>query len=172
MWFKYPFIIVLFFLLSLLQASFFPFFAIYGATPNLIFTFFFIFIFFAPKNTHFEVFGIALIAGILSDMFLASFFGVSIASLLAVYFAYQIVGHFTHPDPQQYPIFYFGGTFCAAFTLYAGLLHGAGLLFNFETAFGSVTFVSLAYSLPIALAGFTIGSNFFAKRADKQLKLL
>lgn len=171
-WLKYFIIGTLFFVFSLLQASFFPYFIIMGAVPNLVFTLFFIIIFFEHSHRHALLMGTAIIAGIISDMFLGSPFGVCISAFLIIHFLYLFIGHFLRDSQSDHLIFYFVGMFSTLFLVYYGLLYLLGIFFPFESGFGATTFIGLAYSLVFALVGFYLGRKLFSKDFNNQLKLL
>ena len=171
-WFKYVIIAMLFFIFSWLQASFLPYFSVLGAIPNLIFILFFIIVFFEQSSGRAVPITTAIIAGIISDLFLPSPFGVSIAAFLVIYFLYRIISHFLRSGQSDHLVFYFIGMFSVLFVAYHALLYLAGMLFPVEASLGATTFISLVYSLAFGLAGFYVGKALFAKSFDNQLKLL
>ena len=171
-WLKQVIIAVLFIFFAILQASFFPYVAIAGAVPNLVFALFFVLIFFEPQQAYFEGFLAVLIAGLVQDIFLPPYFGISMGSLLIVYFLYKSIGHFLKGDQRKYLIFYFMIVFSLLFGAYNALLYGASVLLNFEFNIGPATLTSLAYSLVFAAAGFYVGRNIFSENSHNQLKLL
>ena len=76
---KYTITTILFFVLSLIQSSFLPFFSIVGQIPNLVFILFYVILFFDNRG---ESFFWAILVGFLLDVFMPSYFGISIISLL------------------------------------------------------------------------------------------
>ncbi len=162
-WVKYIIITLLFFLFAVLQTSFLPYFNIAGSTPSLIFILFFILIFFETPLSS-EGFFMAIIAGFFADIFLPSFFGLSIIAFLIIYLANKLAGHFLREGQEKYQIFYFIPVFLAGFAVYEFLLN------NFN--FGEGVLLSLAYSLFFACIGFYICKKLIGKSAaDNQLRL-
>src|SRR3989344_5017254 len=94
MWFNYPIIVLFFYILSLLQISFLPHFSILGITPNLVFILFFILIFFGKPDEYHQGIFFAFIAGFILDAFSPFYFGLSILSLLAIYFFMKLAIYF------------------------------------------------------------------------------
>lgn len=171
-WLKYIIIAVLFFIFSWLQASFFPYFSILGATPNLVFILFFIIAFFDQSSGRAMSITAAIIAGIISDLFLLLPFGTSVAVFLVVYFVYRLTSHFLHSGQSNYLVLYFVGMFSALFLVYHSLMYLVGMLFPIEAGLGATMFMGLMYSLVVALLGFCLGQTFFYQNSDNQLKLL
>ncbi len=171
-WLKYAAAALIFFISSLLQASFFPYFSIMGATPSLVFTLFFLILFFEHSLGRGLGLGSAIIAGIISDMFLSSPFGVCILAFLAVYFLHALIGHFFSDSQSNYRILYFIAMFCVLFVAYYSLLQLAAVLFGGQGVLGMVTFINLAYSLVFATLGFYAGKTFLPEDINNQLKLL
>src|SRR3989344_7230957 len=100
MWFKYPIIVLLFLVATLLQTSFLPYFSVMGNILNLVFILFFILIFFTclqkTKKSHTDDNGIfiSIIAGFILDALSPFYFGVSIVALLIIYFGIKTVFYF------------------------------------------------------------------------------
>ena len=172
MWVKYLIIALLLFIAALLQASFFPYFAVAGAIPNLVFAIFFILIFFESKDGAAESLFTAVAAGFFLDMFLPSFIGLGIGIFLIMYVVDKLAMNFFNRTGEDNLVFYFIGTFCASFVVYSALVYGASLLFGFEFLVGAPTLVSLAYSLVFAIPGFYLAKALFYKDISNQLKLL
>jgi len=170
-WFKYPLIIVSLWLLSLAQHSFVSFVNIGVSTPDLVFILFFLLIFF--DKTGQGVFT-AVIAGLFSDVFLPSYFGISIVSLFFLYFLGQLINYFFEKRRSDYLIFYFITIFSLSFILYNLLLYLFSIIFNFDFNLSWGNGVSLVYSLIIACLGFYFWIKFskHKKEDDNQLKLL
>ena len=169
-WIKYIIITLLFFCFALLQNSFFPYFNILGATPNLVFVLFFILICFEPPAQP-EGFFTAIIAGFFYDIFLPSFFGFSIIAFLVIYFLNKSAMHFLKDSQEKYRIFYFIPVFSAGFIINNLMLYGFSIIFRFHFNFSPVLLISLLYSLIFACASFYIYRKFNPGVPDNQLKL-
>ena len=166
-------IALLFFILAIIQASFFPYFAIMGAVPNVVFALFFILIFFEEKQEYSVGFFTAILAGFFMDVFLPFYFGVSMIILLSIYFLQKLVVGFLKEGQDKYPILYFIPTFSACFILYYAAWYLVSLFSSIKLNFGFITLVSLAYTLVFACIGFYLYKKFFYKKDEgKQLKLL
>lgn len=169
MWFKYPIIILLFWLLAILQNSFFAYFS-----TNLIFILFFVIIFFENKKSYNMGFWVTIISGFFLDIFLPSYFGISIISLLIIYFLEKLTIHFLKDSQNKSPIFYFIPLFLICFIVYNSTLTLFALLLNFQFNFLlNIGIFSLFINLVISCAGFYIYDKFIRKgRREDQLKLL
>lgn len=175
MWFKYPFTIVLFFLFVILQTSFLTYFDIIGAVPNIVFILFFILVFFEDKNQYDFGFWTAVVAGFFLDVFLPSYFGISIISLLIVYFLVKISIQFLKEWASKFPIFYFIPIFLGCFFVHNAFLQLSSWLFGFpfHNISGIKVLIAGTYNLVIASGGFYIYKKLVRKNNDEnQLKLL
>ena len=152
--FKYVIIFLLFFIVSLLQVSFFPYFNILGASPDLVFILFFILIFSAQENENYDVLFFAITAGFFSDILLLSYFGLSMVSFLAAYCFKKLIVHFMKEARNKYLVFYFIPVFSACFVLHRFVLYVFSIFLHFEFNFGSTIFISLMYNLVFACIGF------------------
>jgi len=167
---KYLLITLLFFIFALLQISFLPYIDMTLAMPNMVFILFSILIFFGRKE---EGFFTAAVAGFFSDLFLPSYFGISIISLLAIYFFQRFTNHFFTKDQNEYLIFHFIAIFSVSFIVYHVLLYAFSIIFHveFHSAWGVI--ISLIYNLMFATVGFYIYKKFIKKNdQENQLKLL
>ena len=151
MWFKYPIIILSFFIAALLQVSFVSYFNIMGLVPNLIFILFFILFFFSKKE---ESFFISLIAGFFLDIISPSYllfsrqiFGISVIALSLVYFFQKLIIYFFKKDDSKYLIFYFLPLFSLNFILYNAILYLFSIIFGFGFNIGVNLIISLIYNL-------------------------
>lgn len=172
MWFKYPLIILLIFIFALLQNSFLQYFSIMGATPNFVFIIFFILIFFEIQKRSNAGFFIAIVAGLLLDMFLPIYFGVSIITLLIIYFLEKELMHFLKDNKDQYPIKYFLFSFVLFLLMYSVFLYFFSTFLSFPFYFGWNVLVSVGYSIIFAWAGFHIYKKLAKNEGtSNQLKL-
>lgn len=160
-WVQYGIIVVALFLLAILQASFFPYFSIFGATPNLVFVVFFAIIFFENKHLYAMGFFTAIAAGIFLDIISSPYFGRSIVTLLIIYFMVKLAKYFLKEGGDAYPLSYFVPMFLV------------GLLVALAPNFSLGAIISLPYSLAFALIAFCLYKIFLKKGDDtNQLKLL
>jgi rod shape-determining protein MreD len=157
MWRKLLFIIFLFYLFALLQNSFFKYFNLFGAIPNLVLVFFFLLIFFSQQKRNLAFTGenifYAIIAGILLDIFSYTYIGPSIILLIVLGFLLKKSQSMLKNRDDNYPIVYFYPLlilFLLAYNLLMGLyLYFSGLnisIINFN--FGTI--LTIIYNLIVA----------------------
>ncbi|MCX6720241.1 MAG: hypothetical protein NTW11_00260 [Candidatus Staskawiczbacteria bacterium] len=118
MWQKTVVIIFLFIIFALLQNSFFAHFSIFGATPNLVFILFFLLVFFAKKETNYQIIYLSVIAGILLDIFSYAYLGPSIVSLLIGGFLLKKAQSMLKSGRDSYPFTYYLPLFLIFFAIY------------------------------------------------------
>ncbi|MCX6722377.1 MAG: rod shape-determining protein MreD [Candidatus Staskawiczbacteria bacterium] len=153
-------IIILFYIFALLQSSFFTNFSLFGAIPNLIFIFFFLLVFFIKKENNYQLFILALMAGLLLDILSYSYLGMSIVLLVVIGFLLKKVqSSLRNRGDDKYPFAYFLPLFAIFFVIY-NLCFGLYLYFVGLTAvpasFGLEGIFSLIYNLIIASGFFYI----------------
>jgi rod shape-determining protein MreD len=157
MWYKYLFLVFLFYLFALLQNSFFKYFNFFGAIPNLVLIFFFLIVFFSRQGRDSAVTGenifYAIIAGTLLDIFSYTYIGPSIILLIFLGFLLKKSQSLLKNRDDNYPVVYFYPLlifFILAYDLLMGLyLYFFGLnisIMNFN--FGTI--LSIIYNLIIA----------------------
>jgi len=117
MWVIFLVEIAVFYLLALLQNSFFIHFSLAGATPNLILALFLTLLFFGKKN-NFYLFFLAVLAGIFLDIFSAGYLGVSIIILFAVGFLAKKAQISLKEGEDNYSFLFFILIFVVAQVLY------------------------------------------------------
>jgi rod shape-determining protein MreD len=145
MWQKYLTIIFLFYLFALLQNSFFVNFSLLGATLNLVFVFFFLLAFFVPENKNYQVIFLAILAGILLDIYSSGYLGPSIISLIVIGFLLKGAQSLLKNLNDKYPFAYFAPLFVVFFSMYEvitmsfDLRFVAGIVYNL--LFASIGFV-------------------------------
>ncbi len=183
--FKYPIIILSFFILALLQNSFLPYFNIMGVVPNLIFILFFILIFFSVRekvednfNQYYDGFFISIFAGFFLDIFSSIYLpdgrqvlGISIIYLLIVYLLVKISMYFLRERQDKYLIFYFLSIFLFSFFIYNIFLNLLSNNFSLALDFNRAIFISFLYNLILAYSGFYIHKFIRQEKNDNQLKL-
>lgn len=176
MWLKYPIIFLLFFSAAFLQIGFLPYFKVMGASLNLIFILFFIFIFFDKDQTGIfssSGFFTAIAAGLFLDIILLSYFGISIISLLIVLLFCNLVIYFFEKYEKDLIIFNFIIMFSTSFVLYNLLIYLSSIVFRFEFNLGLNLIAGLVYNLAFACIGFYIYKKIILKdkKDENQLKL-
>ena len=159
MWKKILAIIFLFFMFAILQNSFFAYFAIMGTVPNLVFIFFFILVFFQKKGNNFQVAFIAILAGIILDIYSYNKLGISIALLLLVGFSLKSLQSSLSIKEDNYPFAYYLPLFLTFFCIFEALLmvysyffESAHSLFSFDLRFA----INLLCNLLLVSVGFLV----------------
>lgn len=152
MWYKYPAVIIMFYLLALLQASFFAHFAFFGAFPNLVFIFLFLLIFFGGKKMKTSSIIYAIFAGIILDIFSGAILGFSAVLLIALGFASKKIQTSLNEKEDSYPFSYFLPLFLICLLAYEILL--AAYLKDLD--FGFTFWAGLAYNALWAAVGYYI----------------
>ena len=117
MWVIFLVEIAVFYLLALLQNSFFIHFSLAGATPNLILALFLTLLFFGKKN-NFYLFFLSVLAGIFLDIFSAGYLGVSIIILFAIGLLAKKVQISLKEGEDNYSFIFFILIFAVAQALY------------------------------------------------------
>lgn len=144
---------LLFLIFALIQAVFLPFFGIMGQIPNLVFILFYLIVFFDEKK---EGFFWAIFAGFLLDVFIPSYFGISIASLLIIYLIQKASRYFLKDIKGKYFILNFVALFSVNFIIYNIFIYIASMIFAFEFTIGLSFIISLMYNIVFLLPGFYI----------------
>lgn len=170
MWLKYPVIILLFFIFSLIKDGILPILGLVATTLNPVFILFFILIFF---NSDLDIFFTAIAAGFFLDLYSLSYFGISIVSLFVIYFSQKLINYFFKKGSDKNPVFYFIAAFLINFILYNLLLYLSSIIFDFEYDLTINLTIGIIYNLIAAFAGFYIYKTFVKEdKSEKQLKLL
>lgn len=162
MWFKYLFLIVIFYFLAVLQSSFLSYFNILGSVPNLIFVLFFLLIFFDKNKNLFDNLLLAIFAGFFLDIFNTSFLGISVILLVLIYFIIAKLLNSLKSSTDQYPLAYFVPIFIISLLIY----QTGNKNLNFSWVFVADVF----YNLIFALIGYFIFRKFLGKDT-RQLSL-
>ncbi|MFA6190102.1 MAG: hypothetical protein WC711_01120 [Candidatus Staskawiczbacteria bacterium] len=105
MWKKIVPVIFIFYIFVLLQNSFFNHFSLFGVAPNLVFTLFFLLVFFSPSKL--EVILLAVIAGFFIDIFSYTYVGPSIILLIILSILLKKVLSSLKNTAESYPFIYF-----------------------------------------------------------------
>lgn len=164
MWLKYLVIILFFYFFALLQFSFFVHFNILGATPNFVFIFFFILIFFSSKRLYsLENLFYLICAGFFLDLFSYSHFGISFILLLIITFIFKKIFNSLRKRKNEHPIIYFIPLF-AIFLIICQILSGPK-----ESIISWTFLINIIYSSTFAVLEFFIYKIFFYKKKQMEL---
>ena len=156
--YKILILILFFYFLALFQDSFLSHFSVFGTSPNLILILFCLLSFFEGPYKYSNVF-LAIAAGFFLDIFSNSFFGVSIFSLIIIYFFIKKTIHILRDISQKYSIAYFIPIFIFCMILYDFFFGLFSYFFNRSTLSlsffgGYVLSIKVAYNLFFAIIGF------------------
>lgn len=127
MWIKYPVLPILFWMLALLQASFFSGLHILGAVPNLVFILLFCLVFFSEQK-FWEYILWAVVAGFFLDIYSSFYFGISIIALLIVCYIERYFIGLLRRLSEKYPLVYFVPMFIICLVGYNLVLFGFSCL--------------------------------------------
>jgi len=158
MWLKHIILIILFFLLAVLQISFFVHLNLFGVTPSLVFILFFLISFFNNKKD--EVVGIAyaIFAGLILSIFSGGYkyFGGFSLILIFMYLLLKKVQNTLSEKKDRYPMLYF----LPLFLIWVAVFEIIQNNFIFE----STLIFRIIYGLFFAIAGYYIfRSNYVQK---------
>jgi len=166
MWLKTLITIFLFYLLAVLQSSFFLHFNIMGIAPNFVLIFFFIIVFFSARGgpvLDWENLLYSVTAGFFLDVYSYSYFGISIVLLLAISILAKKIMQSLREKKDKYPIAYFAPLFLIFYVFYdvfSGLF-----VFFFDPAHIIFSFtwpllIRILYNLTAAIFVFYICKGF------------
>jgi len=169
-WFFPIIAIILFYLLALLQNSFFIYFNLFGAIPNFIFVLFFIFVFFSKKNSYYSAIFYAILAGFFLDVFSSVNLGISVALLIIIGLLIKKIQSSLNEKENNYPFIYFLSLFLISILVYYLSLK-ACLFFLIPNiiniAIDQKLFAEIIYSLFFAIIGFLVCKKFTKQKTDK-----
>lgn len=177
MWQKFVIATLVFYILALLQNSFFSYFNLFGATLNLVFIFFFTLVFFSvqggprPKGyPGWEVIFYAITAGFFLDIFTYTYLGPSVILLVVLSFLLKKIQLLLKNKDDKHPLAYFMPLFIIFLLAYNTLL---SLYLHFidpnkiALSFGMQTVFMLIYNLIIASIFFIFYKKFIGESIDK-----
>lgn len=118
MWKKALLIIALFYFLALLQNSFFVYFGMSGYIPNLVFSLFFLLVFFARDPMNYWIIFLSITAGFFLDIYSYTYLGPSIILLLVIGFLLKKMQSFLISRENNYPFVYFIPLFIVSLLIY------------------------------------------------------
>lgn len=157
MWTKYVITTIIFFILALLQASFFSYFSVLGVVPNFVFILFFLILFFYKKDRIFIIFN-AIVAGFCLDIFSTSIFASSIVSFLIISFIAEKLFLNLKETGEKFSVFHFV-LFFVLFFIFNELFLYLVDYFLSNLSFGNLSWiflVQLIYNLLFAIIGFYV----------------
>ena len=165
-------VILLFFILALVQASFLPYFSIMGASVNLVFILFFTLVFFENPGELSQSIFFAAIAGFFLDIASPFYFGYAMVSLVLVYFFVKMAGYFLRQSHDKHAISYFIPLFLCSLIFYNTLLYISTNIYHVQFNIGWIVFINLAYNAALAIGVFWIYKNIDQYHtANRQLHL-
>lgn len=106
MWLKHIIVFILLYFFALLQNSFFAHYKFFGIVPNLVFSLFFLIVFFSERSRqvfNWQIVFYALVAGLLMDIFTSSYLGVSVILLILIGFLLKITQALLKEDKSEFP---------------------------------------------------------------------
>ena len=156
--------ILLFYFLAILQTSFFMYFNLFGALPNLVFTLFFLLIFFNSKNQYLAAVFFGFFAGLFLDIFSIFPIGSSIILLTIVGLLVKKIQSLLKEKKEDYPFIYFIVLFAISLVIYELLLR------NFAINLKLV--LEIIYSSIFATMGFFIYKKFFKQDTNNKTNRL
>lgn len=156
----------MFCILALLQNTFF------AGMVNLVLVLVCLLAFFEEPKRYNYIY-LVVFAGVLSDVFSGSFFGVSVVSLLIVYFFLKEIIRFFLNIPKKHFVVYFIVSFISSAVVYEISFRTLSLVFNQSSFFYCIRclILGLLYNLLFALLGFLIfklSFHGFKKLSDKR----
>lgn len=172
MWVKIALSIILFYILAVLQKSFFIHFAILGGVPNLVFVLFFSLVFFKKEDYFFDVLFYSLVAGLFLDFFSFTYIGTSVFFLIMIGFLLKKVqSMLTEKHGDDFPLVYFLPLFLGAVIIYQFLLNFYFYFPDISRTINSVDlafFANVIYSLIIGCVVYFIFKKFLAFRLNNR----
>lgn len=155
----------IFYILGLVQNSFFVHFNILGASPNFIFIFFFILIFFSEENriSRFEDLFYCFVAGFFADIFSFSILGISFILFLALNIAFKKVFNSLKQRKNRRPLTYFIPLFLALFIAYNII---------YETINGGQDILKFAFLIKVIYNLFFTVFGFYIYKIFQKIQLV
>lgn len=156
MFYKYLILIVFFYFISLIQNSFLVHFSILGVIPNLILILTCLFTFFEKPQSYYGIVS-AVIGGFFLDIFSGSFIGMSILSLIIIYFLIKEFLRRLKDIPSEYLFLYFILILIFVLLFYELFVSLFSVLFNYSSlSFFHIyaLLVKITYNLILGLIGF------------------
>lgn len=185
---KFLAIVLIFFIISLLQMSFLPYFNVKGFSINLAFLLFFLLIYFwehpmvrhTQHSAYFEIFFLIITAGFFLDMYSPYDFGISIVALFFVYCIKRLAIYFMGEFKEADSVLYFLPIFSVCFIVYNVIFQMASVyLAGFSVALLIKQFAILPAGINLLYHIIIISLMFYGYKKvknilgqDRQLKLL
>lgn len=177
MWAKYLIIVILFYFFAVLQNSFFVHLNLLGTTPNFVFIFFLLLVFFSARGGPafgWEEIFYAITAGLFLDVFSSAHLGASVVMLIIIGFLTKKICLLLSEKNDKYPFAYFLSLFFISFIIY-NLFFGLYFFWVFGKDFVDINWrlaAGLIYNLLSASVIFWVYKIFFSHRMDnRQLSL-
>lgn len=163
---KILFLIVIFYILTLLQTSFLVHFDIAGLTPNLILILVCLLNFFEKPKEYWGIFG-AITGGFFLNIFSNSFIGISIIILVFISLFIKKSFHFLRETYDKHPIIYFLPLFIFSLFFYdllAALFSYFSNSFVFQFSFDLSFLINIIYNSIFVIPCFYIYKKLCIKR--------
>jgi len=159
--------ILLFYFFAILQSSFLVHFNLFGAVLNLVFIFFFLNVFFAPKKIGYEIILYAVVAGIFSDIFSYAFFGLSSVLLVIIAYFSKKMQTSLKEKHDKYPFIHFLPLFSAWFVVYELLMM---MYFRFADSSHTAIIFNLGFLFEILYNAIAASLGFYIFKWQKFIK--
>jgi len=159
---KHLIIFILFYFFAVLQNSFFVHFNLFGAVPNLVFILFCLVVFYEDKKSYIQLIAYSILAGLLLDFYLQTYFGTSIVLLLVLGFCIKkSTLMLQERRDDKFPIIYFLPLFIVSLMVYDLAVGSTGGLI-----------AKIIYNLVAGAVAFYLYKKFISANVeDRQLKL-
>jgi len=169
MWKKPLAITIIFYLFALLQSSFLVHFSLFGSTLNLVFTLFFLLVFFENKENIYSVIFVSALAGFFLDIFSYANFGPSIVLMIIIGSLLKRTQIALKNTKNNYPYAYFLPLFIVSFLAYNFFIN---LYLNFLVSdrivinLGIDSFILVLDDLLVASLFFYVYKKYFINKVD------
>lgn len=177
---NYIIMVGLFFLATIIQYTIAPYATIFGASPNLIFVVFFLYMFFLPQSSQSprlslvvdgRIFFAMASGGFFLDILNTSYFGISMVALLVVGLAYTASRYFFDGMSSQFSLARAIILFLVCDLVFRLVFLMISRLFGLELFVHGSQVANTLYSLLIVIVGYYIWVFWLGRTPQNQLKL-
>ena len=159
MWQKYLPAVLIFFILAVMQNSFFSHFAFFGSTPNLVFIFFILLVFFSGRHSSGEIIIYSFLGGFFADIYSYNFLGTSAILFMLSGFLAKKAQNSLLTASGETSFEYFAPIYAGAFVFFLAISWALGNITNIKQVnlvFDMRFFALLIYNFLSAVAGYFI----------------